>query len=81
MDKRNEKLIAAAKAERIYIDISADEIYIACPEGFRFQDEAWGMLYSTFPFGRDEYFTKVEAYKYALQTIRGGIEKIHEGAE
>lgn len=74
------RVAKAAKAAGFVFEVDGQEVWLAAPEGFRFADQTYGQQYSSWPIGRGGYCTKAEAYRMAMETIRGGLEPDTETA-
>lgn len=64
---------AAAKKAGFNFEVDSMEVFIGCPDGFRFADNTYGEQYSCWPVGRGEAYTKTEAYACCMDIIAGGM--------
>lgn len=66
----------AAKKTGFIFEVDSDSVYIGCPGGYAFADSTYGEMYSEWPTGRSEEYTKAYAYNCCMEIIAGGMVKL-----
>lgn len=64
---------AAAKKAGFKFEADSDSVFIGCPDGFAFADSTYGEVYSEWPVGRGEEYTKAYAYDCCMEIIADGM--------